>query len=31
MAYGSANKGNIDALKRINDFEWLKEQFDGNL
>ena len=31
MAYGSANKGNIDALKRINDFEWLKEQFNGNL
>jgi hypothetical protein len=31
MEYGSANKGNIDALKRINDFDWLKEQFDGNL
>jgi hypothetical protein len=31
MAYGSANKGNIEALKKINDFDWLKEQFDGNL
>jgi hypothetical protein len=31
MAYGSANKGNLEALKLINDFDWLKEQFDGNL
>ena len=31
MAYGSANKNNITALKKINDFDWLKEQFDGNL
>ncbi len=28
--YGEQNKNNIDALKKINDFEWLKEQFDGN-
>jgi hypothetical protein len=26
--YGVANKGNIEALKKINDFEWLKEQFN---
>lgn len=31
MAYGLANKGNVTALKKINDFDWLKEQFDGNL
>jgi len=31
MMYGSANKGNSEALKKINDFDWLKEQFDGNL
>ena len=29
--YGEQNKNNIDALKKINDFEWLKEQFDGNI
>lgn len=29
--YGEQNKSNIDALKKINDFEWLKEQFDGNI
>ena len=29
--YGSANKNNIEALKMINDFDWLKEKFDGNL
>ena len=28
--YGTANKGNADALRKINDFDWLKEQFDGN-
>ena len=28
-AYGTENKDNPDALKRINDFDWLKEQFDG--
>lgn len=27
--YGSINKNNIDALKKINDFVWLREQFDG--
>jgi hypothetical protein len=26
--YGLKNKNNIDALKKINDFKWLKEQFD---
>lgn len=26
--YGTANKDNVDALKRINDFSWLKDQFD---
>jgi hypothetical protein len=31
MVYGTANKDNMTALKKINDFEWLKEQFDGNL
>ena len=29
--YGSANKNNIEALKMINDFDWLKEKFNGNL
>tara|TARA_B100000214_G_scaffold304731_1_gene235567 strand:+ start:1 stop:732 length:732 start_codon:yes stop_codon:yes gene_type:complete len=29
--YGSANKNNIEALKMINDFDWLKEKFYGNL
>ena len=28
-AYGTENKDNPDALKKINDFDWLKEQFDG--
>lgn len=27
--YGTENKDNTDALKKINDFDWLKEQFDG--
>jgi len=26
--YGIANKGDMEALKMINDFSWLKEQFD---
>ena len=25
--YGESNKGNTDALRLINDFDWLKEQF----
>jgi len=31
MAYGQSNKGNTEALKLINNFDWLKEQFDGNI
>lgn len=27
--YGIKHKINLEALKKINDFEWLKEQFDG--
>ena len=27
--YGETHRDNIDALKKINDFEWLKEQFDA--
>jgi len=27
--YGEQNKGNIEALRKINDFDWLKEQFDA--
>jgi hypothetical protein len=27
-AYGLANTGNLEALKMINDFAWLKQQFD---
>ena len=27
--YGETNKGNLAALKLINDFTWLKEQFDA--
>ena len=26
-AYGEANKDNIEALNKINDYEWLREQF----
>ena len=26
-AYGARNKNNIDNLRKINDFDWLKEQF----
>jgi len=28
--YGESNIGNLEALKKINDFVWLKERFDGN-
>ena len=28
-AYGNRNKDNVEALKKINDFEWLKERFDA--
>lgn len=28
--YGIENKGNMEMLKMINDFDWLKDQFDGN-
>lgn len=27
-AYGARNRGNLEALKQINDFEWLKEKFN---
>jgi hypothetical protein len=27
--YGANHKDNIEALKKINDFDWLKEQFDA--
>jgi hypothetical protein len=30
-AYGIANQGNTEALKKINDFDWLKERFDANI
>lgn len=30
MIYGRENKDNIDALKMINDFEWLKNKFEEN-
>ena len=26
--YGETNKGNLEALKKINDFDWLKQIFD---
>lgn len=26
--YGSANKDNLEALKKINDFDWLKEYYE---
>lgn len=29
-AYGTRNKNNLDALKLINDFAWLKEKFDAS-
>jgi hypothetical protein len=28
--YGSMNKNNLDALRKINDFDWLLEKFNGN-
>lgn len=28
--YGNENKGNVNALSKINDFTWLKERFNGN-
>lgn len=28
--YGEKNAGNIPALNKINDFNWLKDQFDSN-
>ena len=28
IKYGLSNKGNLDALKKINDFEWLKTKFE---
>jgi hypothetical protein len=27
--YGIANKTNLEALKNINDFDWLREKFNG--
>tara|TARA_B110000977_G_scaffold163232_1_gene209059 strand:- start:4991 stop:5671 length:681 start_codon:yes stop_codon:yes gene_type:complete len=30
MAYGVRNQGNIESLKKINDFNWLQEQFNGD-
>jgi hypothetical protein len=27
-AYGKASQGDIEALKKINDFEWLMERFN---
>jgi hypothetical protein len=29
-AYGEANRGDVEALRKINDFGWLMEQFDVN-
>ncbi len=26
--YGEQNRGNVEAIKKINDFEWLKNKFD---
>jgi hypothetical protein len=28
-AYGTRNQSQLEALKKINDFEWLKERFDA--
>lgn len=28
--YGIQNRGNIEMLKKINDFDWLRSKFDGN-
>lgn len=30
VEYGTMNKGNVNELKKINDFSWLKERFNGN-
>ena len=30
-AYGEANRDNIEALNKINDFEWLREQFVASM
>ena len=30
-AYGTRNKGDVEALKAINNFEWLEEKFNGNI
>ena len=30
-AYGARHRNNKDELKKINDFDWLKEKFDGNI
>jgi hypothetical protein len=30
-AYGKEHQGNTDALRKINDFEWLLEKFNGNI
>ena len=27
-AYGTTSRGNVEALKKINDFKWLKEKFN---
>ena len=29
-SYGARHRNNKDELKKINDFDWLKEKFDGN-
>ena len=29
-AYGTASQGNSEALKKINDFDWLQEKFNEN-
>jgi hypothetical protein len=28
--YGLENKNNLEELRKINDFEWLKEKFDAS-
>jgi hypothetical protein len=28
-AYGARNQGNLELLKKINDFEWIQEQFNA--
>jgi hypothetical protein len=30
-AYGLENKDNVEALTKINDFEWLREQFVASM